>query len=75
MKWRTNDVQVIKDKIRYCVTKELMKLEERKHVRREQTEIQRKNKLKREREEEANDMAGVKSMNTSMSGSPVKGGV
>ena len=52
------------------MTKELLKLEERKHVRREQEEIEKKRKAKKEREEENSEM---RSMNTSMqSGSPFK---
>lgn len=74
-KWRTNDMAEIKAKIRQCVVRELMRLEERKLVRREQAEIQRKKRLQREREEENQDMLAVKSMNTSMSGSPFKAGV
>ena len=34
-KWRTNDIEFIKLKLKQGVTKELLKLEERKHVRRE----------------------------------------
>ena len=39
---------VIIEKIKFCVIKELCKLEERKLVRREQAEILRKRKLREE---------------------------
>ena len=51
-----------------------MKLEERKLARRQQDEINKKNKAQRDRDEENAEMMAAKSMNTSMSGSPFKAG-
>ena len=52
LKWKTNNIDLIREKIKHCVVKEIAKLEERKQARREQAEILRKKKLKKEREEE-----------------------
>jgi len=51
-----------------------MALEERKHVKREQVEKDKKRKAKNDRDtENASDMMFAKSMNTSVTGSPTKG--
>ena len=68
-KWRTTNIDFIKLKLKQGVTKELMRLEERKLTRREQQEKERKAKAAKEREEEN---AEIRSMATSMSGSPFK---
>ena len=51
-KWKTLEEDKLRALIRKCVIAELMKIEERKYVRREREEQKRKEKEKREREED-----------------------
>ena len=73
MKWKTNDIEVIKDQIKRCVISELNKLEERKLTLKNQKEIrERLAKKKRDAEDNA-DLQQTKSLNQSQMSSPMKG--
>ena len=76
--WKTSDMEQLKAAIKKSVITELFKLEERKHVRREQAEIVRKRKAKAEelRDQREASMLQQSMLNRSgvMGASPTRGG-
>ena len=70
LKWKTNDIERIKDQIKRCVISELNKLEERKLTLKNQKEIrERLAKKKRDAEDNA-DLQQTNKLNQSQMSSP-----